>query len=460
MFFFRFLLLFIPYYVSSSISDPVASYLVAWLGSLFILIYSIGGWLKPIPSDLSFGQQLFRPLFLGQILLMSYTAITPIFYFLNVNGYYFFERYLFYPDVMLIEKVAKCQAYIVLAHAAYVTGLFIKTDYGKRVSPYVAQVNADVYLYISIIFFVANIVVSYTPFRQMSIYLITFSALSTTQYFFTSLKEKTNVPLAFAFFILIFIASLFTGMKEASVLVLSFLFFNLYSIYKTKIVLVALPVLFGYLYILPAINKEFRMLNWYSGVSALDAYEQILSEDYLSELDFKSENWEFLTERSSEMGMFVKYVEYVPERRGFYNFEIVESGLMTLIPRFVWPEKPVADKTAIQRAIDSGAFSRGFDEYTSAKPQIIADAYLSYGAIAISLAFFIIGYLSTRLSVYAEYLFGQYSLGTILIYHSCFYILNRGGCFENMFNSVFYGFFMMLLVHRVFLSYGLLTKYE
>ena len=454
MIFIRYLLLFVPYFVATfMLGNPMTSYYISWFGSLLIMIYSIGGYLKPLPNDLPIRRQLFRPIFLGQILFMGYTALTSIFYFLDIQGYFYFEKISPYADYYTIGLVAKCQSYIVLAHAAYVLGLYLKTDYdNNRNFKYRITLNQNTMLYVSIITFIGNIVVSFTPFRQMSIYLLILSALSNTQFLFISINSKRNVFLAVVLFLLLFIAALFTGMKEASLLVLFFLFMNLYAKYKYKAVIFTAPIIIGYMYFLPAINKEFRQLSWYGGKNNIQAYSEILDEKYIDGLDFKSENWEFLTIRSSEISMFVKYVEYVPEKRDFYKYEIINSSLLTLIPRFVWPEKPIADLAPDKRSIESGAFARGENEFTSAKPQYVADAYLTYGKTSILIFFFILGFLSTQFSIMAEKRFGGYFFGTILIYHSCFYILNRGGCLENMFNSVFYGFLMMLLLHRVMIQ--------
>ncbi len=452
---FRYLLLFIPYIVATYVvSDPITSYYVSWVGSILIMFYSIGGYLKPLPSDLPLRQQLFRPIILGQVLFMSYTALTSVFYFLDLQGYFYFEKISPYIDIYNIELVSRCQSYIVLAHAVYVVGLYIKSDnYHLKDDKYQMVLSDNTMLYISIISFIGNIVISYTPLRQMSIYLIIISALTNTQYLFISLNKKKNVFFATFLFILLFIAALFTGMKEASLLVLFFLFMNLYVKYKYKAVIFSSPIIIAYIYFLPAINKEFRQLSWYGGKDNIQAYSEILNEKYIENLDFEAENWEFLTIRSSEISMFIKYVEYTPEKRDYYKSEILYSSILTLIPRFVWPNKPIADIAPDQRSIESGAFVRGENESTSAKPQFIADAYLTYGIPSIILFFFLLGYLSTYFSIMAERMFGGYSFGTILIYHSCFYILNRGGCLENMFNSVFYGFLMMLLLHRVLTQY-------
>ncbi len=452
---FRYLLLFIPYFVATYlVSDPITSYYVSWLGSIAILFYTIGGYLKPLPKDLPIRQQLFRPIILGQVLFMSYTALTSVFYFLELQGYFYFDKISPYVDVYNIELVSKCQSYIVLAHAMYVVGLYIKLDnYHLKDDKYKMVLNDNTMLYISIISFIGNIVISYTPLRQMSIYLIIISALTNTQYLFISLNKKKNVLFATLLFILLFIAALFTGMKEASLLVLFFLFMNLYVKYKYKAVIFSAPIIISYIYFLPAINKEFRQLSWYGGKDNIQAYTEILNEKYIENLDFEAENWEFLTIRSSEISMFIKYVEYTPQKRDYYKSEILYSSFLTLIPRFVWPNKPIADIAPDQRSIESGAFVRGENESTSAKPQFIADAYLTYGIPSIIIFFFILGYLSTYFSIMAERMFGGYSFGTILIYHSCFYILNRGGCLENMFNSVFYGFLMMLLLHKVLIQY-------
>src|SRR5574343_1394422 len=156
----RYLLLFVPYLVANfMLGNPIVSYTISWVGSVLIMIYSIGGYLKPLPTDLPKRQQLFRPIFIGKILFMGYTGLTSIFYFLDVQGYVYFDKISPYADYYTMALVAKCQTYIVLANAIYVLGLYLKIDYNNNNTQerYKMALKQNSMLYISVISFIGNI---------------------------------------------------------------------------------------------------------------------------------------------------------------------------------------------------------------------------------------------------------------------------------------------------------------
>jgi hypothetical protein len=122
----KYLVLYLPWLFSVLFtSDPVFSYLIAWLGSFLIFYLTLTGWVKPLPKDLSKGEQLMRPIFLVQIIFIGYSACTTIFYFFDVLGYRDFHKtsqfYLINYDALALT--AQCQRYYCLGHAAFVTGV-------------------------------------------------------------------------------------------------------------------------------------------------------------------------------------------------------------------------------------------------------------------------------------------------------------------------------------------------
>src|SRR5882757_3931176 len=89
----RLIALYIPWGLATLFNnDPVFSYLTAWLGSFFIFALTLTGWVKPLPSDLKFGEQLMRPLILVQIIFAGYMCCTSIFYLMDTLGYTYFEK--------------------------------------------------------------------------------------------------------------------------------------------------------------------------------------------------------------------------------------------------------------------------------------------------------------------------------------------------------------------------------
>src|SRR5271154_6635196 len=89
----RYLVLYLPWGLALLFqSDPVLSYLIAWLGSFLILYLGMSGWIRPIPKDRPIADQLMRPIFLVQIIFIGYMAVSSIFYFLSVLGFEDFHR--------------------------------------------------------------------------------------------------------------------------------------------------------------------------------------------------------------------------------------------------------------------------------------------------------------------------------------------------------------------------------
>ena len=93
-----------------------------------------------------------------------------------------------------------------------------------------------------------------------------------------------------------------------------------------KVAVICVPLFAAYLFIIPSINKSFRELSWFGGLSATEAYSRILTKEYIDQLDFKADNWEFLTTRASEMSLYVKYVDFVPESHDYYKMEIIRDA--------------------------------------------------------------------------------------------------------------------------------------
>ena len=67
----------------------------------------------------------------------------------------------------------------------------------------------------------------------------------------------------------------------------------------------------------------------------------------------------------------------------------------------------------MKRATDAGAIQLNENDYTSAKPQTLPDAYMSGGLIGVIVTFFLFGWLSTKISLWCEKLFGGYEIGSI-----------------------------------------------
>ncbi len=154
--------------------------------------------------------------------------------------------------------------------------------------------------------------------------------------------------------------------------------------------------------------------------------------------------------------MFVEYVKRVPQNRDFYGFAIVGQAIESMIPRVIWPGKPITEYLVMERVWENGIVDRA--SIVSAKPPPVTDAYLSGGITGIIVLSLLLGYTASRISVLCENLFGGYILGSGLMYTGLFQIFWRGNCFEFMLNSVFWSYVLLHLLFFAGRKTGIIVK--
>jgi hypothetical protein len=209
--------------------------------------------------------------------------------------------------------------------------------------------------------------------------------------------------------------------------------------------------------VLPTYVNTFRQQSWGKDQHEDAAKSQALQKvrDELSGDNLKKTNWIFLTTRISEIEMFVKYRKGV-EKHGFYRWQIVKQSLLSVIPRFLWSDKPVTENLAMERAFDNNIVDR--IARVSAKPAFLVDGYLSGGSFGVWLALFLYGAIAQLVCNKAEELFGGYLLGTVLVFTALFRPMWRGDCFEFVFNYVFWSYVSMYIVFYFFKKAGILSR--
>lgn len=450
----RFLVLFLPW-VFSWLFDalPQTSYLIAWLGSFFIFLITISGWVKPIPTDRTLGEQLMRPLFLTQIIFAGYMCCTTLFYYLDSLGYENFHQFnhLFKPDPKKLLLIAQCQRYYCLGHAAFVSGTLLFMNYPVQKKYRLQNVNlADFLLYVAIITVPVSILFTVVPgLNQFSAQFSTLSFIAgaLALAFAIPMHKMQNIFISGALFGFNFYKSVLSGYKEPIILSFLVLAIFLFPFYKRTVVLVFVPLLFLVFAVLPTYNQVFRQNAWSGDLSAEDASKVAFDAALSSSPEAADGNWKFLVFRMSEVDMFIKYVQSTPKYTNFYGMKMVEQSLESLIPRAFWPGKPNTEDLVMERAFNAGIAARGMN--VSAKPALIADAYLFKGGIGIFLILFLYGAVNQMIALKAESLFGGYILGTALIYSGLFQIMWRGLSFEFLFNSVFWSYISMLLIAKL-----------
>jgi hypothetical protein len=393
-----------------------------------------------------------------QSIFVIYNCISSVFFYFDLQGFLFFDKVADEASFEQFVFAARAQNYSVLAHAAFVQGMiFSIPKYAQQQLDFKAKVNIDVLIKIIIgSFFVATILRQLGTFSSIS---ATFGAISTTTTAFCvvyAINERRRLFLTTILFVVNFYFALNSGMKEEIAMFIIILLINLFP--KFPVTTIILTLIFGNLMLyIPTYTHNLRLMNWFGDGTnkTLDVveimeitYEQVNTTDENQKEKNRKDDWAFLAYRFSEFDSFVKYMKYVPGARDYYGMEIIQNGLLAIIPAGLRPDGKSLDETAQQKTIDAGVLHRFIAEGgTSAKPSIVADLYLMGDALAIAIFMFIYGSVATYTSLIAEKLFGGYESGTLIVSTCCFYILMKGNCTENMFASLFQGCLAMIVCY-------------
>lgn len=436
---------------------PITSFLVAWLGSFYIFFLT---WFSPhriIRRELSISHQIMRPIFLLQLIFAGFMCCTSIFFFINHLGYEYFEKVNPITFVVNHETylIAKCQRLALLAHIALVWGILIAQQKKQKKLAYEFRSNRKkdtTWLGIGIASYIIAILMQFLPgLFQFSIYLNNVAIFCASLLLLKGLRHKESILIIYGatMFGFNFINATLTGYKEHIIVNVIILFALLFPYYKRLMITLAIPSIYFLLYILPTYASIIRQQSWSGDKSAqearTEAFETIFQND--NEDKIVETNWEFLTNRFSEIGMFTQFVDYVPEKKDYYGWEIVENSVLAIVPRVLYPNKPITETIAMQRVYDAGVADESSS--VSAKTRPVVDAYLSFGYWGVFIFIFALGYAIQFFNNTAERWFGGYEFGCIVMFNGCFQVLWRGNNFEFMINNMFYGFITMWLVFVV-----------
>jgi len=246
---------------------------------------------------------------------------------------------------------------------------------------------------------------------------------------------------------------LISGFKEPVIVSILLVCIFMYPYYRRTILIAGLPLIYVCFFVIPIYVNTFRgLINDGDVTSLIEARDEAISRT----LESKESNWDFLTGRLSEIGMFTTYIETTPRKNPYYGTKIVEQALIVLVPRIVWKEKPVTEEMVMQRVYDAGVVNTLAK--VSAKPMYIVDGYLSGGIFGIILSLFVYGYALQWMCGIAESWFGGYFLGTAIMFNGLFPILWRGLSFEFILNTILYSFLTMWLFQRLLYTYNFLEK--
>lgn len=445
----RYVILFVPWLLAVLFKDSdILSYLISWLGSFVIFYLSMKGKIKPLPDDRSPAAQLMRPIFLVQIIFAGYMCCTSIFYWFDVLGYVDLKSpdEFFLPNAEQLKLTAQCQRYYCLAHASFVCGILSVMRYPmERRYVYDPAGFSTLVFRIALITFVLSYSLNFiSGLSQFSHQFNTLSFTAGTLALAMAIPERNtwNTLAAALLYAFNFYHALLSGFKEPIILSVLILGVFLYPDYKRRVSMIFIPLLFLLFLLLPTYNRIFREQAWSGRVSAGQATAMALNGTFSNGQN--QSNRDFLSYRLSEIDMFTKYVKSTPAQVDYYGTQLIRQSLMAIIPRVLWPSKPVTETMVMERVYKAGAVSR--ESNVSAKPPFIVDAFLSGGGIGIFISLFVYGAICQLIAFKAEDLFGGYMLGTALVFTGLFQVFWRGQNFEFLMNTVFWSYITMYVV--------------
>jgi hypothetical protein len=460
------IIVFLPWILSLLFeSSPLVSFLIAWAGSLFIFYCSIISPIRWVTVDAVLSKRVFRPIVLLQLVFAGFMCCTSIFYFLDHIGYQFFtdlNRRNFVVNSTTYE-LANCQRYYVLAHAFLVVGLVLASKRQVVIAYRFNKSTDSLLITCAVIAFITSIFISrVSALVQFSYMLRTVAEFSSTLALVKGIHGRHIRMTAFGggMFMYNLMSSSLSGYKEGLIVSVILLLFLLLPYYKKLVFTLSLPVLLILFYILPTLATTIRAQVW-DGVSTskqarMEAYQLLISADPLEEI--RTNNWDFLKDRFSEIGMFTQFVSFTPLQHQYYGFEILENSIAALIPRALWENKPDTEQLSMQRVYEAGVVNRLSD--VSAKTRPIVDGYLSGGTIGICVVMLVYGLVAQGICNQAERLFGGYETGCIIVFNGIFQQLWRGNNLEFLINNVFYGYLLMLFLFHLLKWFQVLAPSE
>jgi len=336
-----------------------------------------------------------------------------------------------------------------LGHIGLVTGMILQLKPATG-NTYKLQIPIDQFLIkwslvVAIVAYSLNYIPSFIQFRY---YLLPLATTAQALLLIRGLVYKKPFTAIYGGLLLglHILGATLTGYKENLIIQFIMISFLAYPYFKRTVTWLFLPSLYMLLYVLPTLTTIIRVESWNgnktSETARMEAYDTI-TDGRNQQLIFNN-NWEFLTNRLSEINMFSLYVKYTPTQQPYYGVEILNNAMLALIPRALWSDKPNTEKVAMERVYQSRVINRL--STVSAKTRPVIDGYLSAGSMGVLISLLIYGILVQWLCNKAQALFGGYELGCIVVFNGLFQQLWRGNNWEFLINNLVYGFILMLIL--------------
>lgn len=180
-------------------------------------------------------------------------------------------------------------------------------------------------------------------------------------------------------------------------------FFCRWLVNKKAIILPILAGLIVFVLFQP-VKLEYRNIVSVGDISASGSFERLrllgnLFDDYWLSLNSGRQVEESTFTRTSLLLQTSHVIDMTPKVVPFKNGSTLEFMYITLIPRFIWPDKPTAQEANVDFAIDYGITTVEGTQTTMFGVGHLGDAFMNFGAYGILPLFILIGIIS-QLPVY------------------------------------------------------------
>lgn len=440
--------------------SPALSWWISWLGSWLIIFLVFTGRVFTLPSDRPQLDQVLRPWFLMHLVFAAYNFLTAIFYWLDLNGITLGLADPVAQTSLGIELASKAQRNYVLAHAGLVIGLGLVRQlprtYGSlRLNS--ASVSLPLLLVAGGAAALALLFQFLPGLSQLEVKMTGVFTVAAAVGLGVAYHEKSPlIVVAIALNVALFLLSMTSGWKSASIVMVILVASAFYPVApKRTVALTALVFVIG-VGVLPSISSHIRERTWQGQVSRWEAFGGAISDlQSKSRDEVRQDAWQFLSERVTEMGLFVKYLDRVPDVTPYFGFSIVVQAIEGILPRIVWPEKPDLEEQVRERVTMLGVIEQ--DVEVSAKPQYVADGYISAGETGVFISLVILGIVAQLMSNLCVSRFGGYVLGGVA-FNGLFGIMWQGSAFEFVANAVFWSFVATLVLSWIGSTVGVLRR--
>ena len=425
------------------------------MSSCVLLVASLSGGFFRIPNDLPWSEQTLRPWFLINLIFTSYTFLTSIFYWLDLNGWRFdLERSAIVTKQSLL-LAASAQYFYLVAHVGFLLGLSLVINWVPKLKTAFAFGNsANFYIKTAAIGFVAMFAFRYIPglsqFEVRAKGIFTVAAAISLGVAYQNKSQALGLA-SFVNFLLVMLA-LASGWKEEVLVLVILNSVTFYPVHpRWTATITGLVFVLGFV-VLPPISNQIREETWSKdGDQFASTWNAVAKVAQKPAYQLIEESWVFLAGRLSEQGLFVRYLKSVPEQRPFYGDQIIRQAITTPVPRLIWPSKENTERLVHRRVVENGVVSE--TSKVSAKPQYVVDGYLSFGGIGVFVSALIYGIVTQLCSALCESRLGGYLFGGVM-FNGLFALLWRGNCWEFTFNNLVWSIITAFLIGHIGRSLG------